>query len=107
MLVKWCFIAMSVSRCYTILGDSNVQRFVNRTTCRSNPLLKAAQIIPCGNLSLLSEALAKVRQESSVCVLSCMTNFLCGSDETSPVATRIEPVISEILAALQEHSSRC
>lgn len=94
---------MSLSRCYSLLGDSNVQRNVNKTASRANPLLKTAQIIPCGHLSVFSESLRMVRSESNVCVVACLSNFICSSDESqsASVSGRIEPVLSSIVETLK------
>ena len=94
---------MSLSRCYSLLGDSNVQRNVNKTASRANPLLKTAQIIPCGHLSVFSESLRMVRSESNVCVVACLSNFICSSDksQSASVSGRIEPVLSSIVETLK------
>ena len=94
-----------MQRCFSIIGDSNVTRNLTKVNCRSNPLMKASQVIPCGHLEVLSEALRQVRAESNVCVLSCITNLFTSipDNAASPVSHRVEPVLTEfrdvILAA--------
>ena len=94
---------MSVSRCYSLLGDSNVQRNVNKTATRASPLLKTAQIIPCGHLAIFSESLRMVRAESNVCIVACLSNFLSSADESpaASVSGRIEPVLATIAESLR------
>ena len=93
---------MSQSRCFSLIGDSNVQRNVSKTSFRACPLSKAAQIIPCGNLEIFSESLQKVRAETSVCIVACLTNFFTSADAStsSSVSGRIEPVLTRIAEAL-------
>ena len=67
---------MAMSRSYSLIRDSNVQRNVSKTTCRNNPLLKSAQIIPCGHSGIFVEALNSVRAESDVCIVACLTNLI-------------------------------
>ena len=84
---------MSQSRCFALLGDSNIRNIATKTNCRANPVLQSAQIIPCGNLQLLTPSLEKVRAETTVCVLSCLTNFLTSAEGPSTISHRIEPVL--------------
>ena len=87
---------MSQATVISLLGDSNVQRNMNSTNVRDRPLMAEAQVIPCGKLEILAEALRQVRQTTNVIVLSCVTNFLTGSvDTTSSVSIRIEPILKE------------
>jgi hypothetical protein len=98
-----------MQRCFSIIGDSNVTRNLTKVNCRSNPLMKASQVIPCGHLEVLSEALRQVRAESNVCVLSCITNLFTSipDNAASPVSHRVEPVLTEfrdvILAACESN----
>ena len=87
---------MSVSRFFSIVGDSNVQRHMNPTNCRDRPLMSSCQVVPCGKLALLAESLRSVRQETSVCIVACVTNFLTSSEDTGgSVGFRVEPVLLE------------
>ena len=94
---------MSVSRFFSIVGDSNVQRHMNPTNCRDRPLMSSCQVVPCGKLALLAESLCSVRQETSVCIVACVTNFLTSSEDTGgSVGFRVEPVLLELLTILSK-----
>ena len=86
-----------MSRCFSVIGDSNVGRHLNKINCRSNPLMKSAQLLPCGHIEVLAEALGQLRAESNVCVLSCITNFFTSLKDASlsPVSHRVEPILTE------------
>ena len=64
-----------------------------------------AQVIPCGRLELLAEALKQARASSNVIVLSCITNFLTGStDATSSISIRVEPILKEVQTIVEAAS---
>jgi hypothetical protein len=95
---------MSVARCFSLLGDSNVRRNVNKNSCRANTSLKDAQILQCGSFEIFSETLAKVRPESDSVIISCITNFLTSAeaeaDASSSVGQRVEPVLQDVYEVL-------
>ena len=91
---------MSQARVFTLLGDSNVSKNINKTTCRANPVIRSAQILTCGHLGIFRESIQKMRPESNTCILSCLTNFLTGADGPDSVSQRIDPVLQEIQAIL-------
>ena len=96
---------MSQDLVFTLLGDSNIQRSMNSTNCRDRPLMSDAQVIPCGRLELLAEALKQARASSNVIVLSCITNFLTGStDATSSISIRVEPILKEVQTIVEAAS---
>ena len=101
---------MAQSRVFTLLGDSNVQRHVNKASLRANPAMKSAQILSCGHIGIFKDMLAKVRSQSCVCIVACLTNFLCKADGPESVSQRIDPVLGELReildAACSDHPDR-
>ena len=97
--VPRCF-TMSQLRSFTIVGDSNIKRNVTKTNTRACPQLSGAQVLSCQKIELLDEVLGRVRKESTICIISCITNFLTSSEEDSMVSKRIEPVLDEFLTIL-------
>ena len=85
-----------------MLGDSNIQRHINKTSCRATPDLKSAQVLPCGHVGIFAESLAKVKPSVTVCILSCLTNFLTNADGPPPVSHRIEPVLQSVRSEILE-----
>jgi hypothetical protein len=79
---------------FSIIGDSNVRRFVTNVNIRSCPELGDAQISSCPKLSMLSEALLQVDDASDAVILTCLTNFLVDTTGSSSVGVRVEPTIS-------------
>ena len=95
---------MSLLRCVSIIGDSNIQRHMNSTNSRDRPVMLNAQIIKCGRMSTFQTCLKAVRAESNVCVLSCVTNFLTsGAVASSSSMTHVvEPIFQDFLTKLTE-----
>ena len=96
------FVAMSQDRVFTLLGDSNVRKYINKTSRRASQDIKGAQILSCGLLEIFKETLGKVRPESDTCIVSCLTNFITDADgpDTSTVSQLIDPVLQDIREAL-------
>ena len=90
---------------FSLLGDSNIRQHFNKTSCRVSPMLKDAQVLPCGHLALLAPCMEKIRPESTIVILSCMTNFLASVDGPPTVALRVQPVLQDVLALLQDQCS--
>ena len=106
LLIAKRSIAMSQVRVFSLLGDSNVQRHVSKSSVRANPVLKSAQIIPCGHIGIFTASLGKIRGESDVAIISCLTNFITSitvsAEDSATVAQRVEPVLDEARSALLE-----
>ena len=46
---------MAQSRVFTLLGDSNVRRYINKTSVRASQDIKSAQILSCSRLEIFKE----------------------------------------------------
>lgn len=86
---------------FSLIGDSNVKTHMNPMNCRDRPLMSGAQVLTCGRLEVLVESFKQIRKESTVCILSCVTNFLTRSEGSPTVILRIEPVLIDFLAKLE------
>ena len=97
---------MAQSRVFSLLGDSNIRNHVNKNSFRANPSLKSCQVLPCGSIEIFPTTLSKVRPETNVCILSCLTNFLTSAAEgSSTVSQRIDPVLQDVRDVLVEACS--
>jgi len=59
----------------------------------------SAQLLPCTSLSTFSGCLTKIRPESNVLIISCLSNFIRDSQSSSEATTRI----TEALEAVRGH----
>ena len=93
---------------FAIVGDSNVRPHINKNSCRGNVQLKNAQVLSCGYLGIFAETLSKIKGDSTVCIISCLTNFLSKSNPDGPstVSHRVDPVLQEIRDILVDACSR-
>ena len=96
---------MSQSRVFSIVGDSNVRNFINKTSCRANPLLKTAQVLSCGSIEIFRSSLEAVQEASNVVIVSCVTAFLASADGPDSVTRRIDPVLQDFRSALSDACS--
>ena len=85
---------------FSLIGDMNIRQHVNKNSCRANPSLKSAQTLSCGNMSIFTATLEKVRSESTACIVACLTNFLSDAEGSSTVSNRVDPVLQDVHAAL-------
>ena len=93
---------MAQSRCFSMIGDSNVKRNISKTNSRACPQMSGCQVLYCQKFELLDEVLGRVRDASDVCIVACITNFLTASEEDPMVSKRIEPVIDQFATVLAE-----
>ena len=96
------FVEMSQARVFTLLGESNVRSYITKTSVRANPLMKSAQVLPCGNLSIFGDMLSKVRPESNMCIVACVSCFLTKAGGPDVVSQRVSPIFSEIRELLDQ-----
>ena len=100
------FSAMSQIRCLTIVGDSNVRRNLKSdATTLGRPILAEAQYVPGGRLSVLASTLASVRPESDACIIASITNAITGSQPSSSLSLRVEPILKSFLTKVVEFAS--
>ena len=98
-------VEMAQSRYFLVIGDSNVHRHFSLVNSRACPLVKASQLLTCGRLQVFSESIRQIRKETTVCIVSCVTNFLTASDGASTVSLRVEPVLTSFRDQLLEAAS--
>ena len=67
--------------------------------------MSSCQVLECHKPELFDEVLAKLRRETTICIISCVTNFLTASDDDPMVSKRIEPVLDDFVGALSQASA--
>ena len=92
---------MAQLRVFSLLGDSNVRNNLNKTAYRANPAIKAAEVLSCGHFEIFRDTLLKIRPESNVCLIACITNFMTSIDDgPSSVSQRVQPVLQDVREVL-------
>ena len=94
-----------MSPIFSLIGDANLLRHINKNSCRANPSLKSAQMLTCGSSSIFTASLEKVRETSTACIVACVTSFLTDAEGPSTLSLRVDPVLQEFRASLLEACS--
>ena len=84
---------MAQTRVFSLMLDPNLRCHVNKSALRANPTIKSSQIISCGSLDLFLDSLHQVREETTLCIISTLTNFLASADGPSTLSLRVDPVL--------------
>ena len=91
---------------YSLIGDSNLRRHMNPQNCRDLPHMTGAQVKTCSNLDTLAQVLRTVRNESTICILACLTNFLTQANGASASAgLKVQPIIAEFKEVVLDYCS--
>ena len=94
---------------FSLVGDSNVKRHMSPTNCRDSEM-REAQVLVCTRRETFQQSLRSIRKESNVCVVSCVSNFLTASDDSSEtLSIRVDPVLedfSSIITSCQANPER-
>ena len=100
-------VKMSQAKLFTLLGDSGIRGFVNKTSCRASVDIRNAQVLSCGHIEIFKESLEKARPESGVVIIACLTSFLADADapDSSTTQQRIDPVLQDVREVLDQFSS--
>ena len=101
---------MSQVRVYSLIGDANVRGYINKTTCRANPSIGAAQLLSCCQLEVFLDSLKEVRSQSTVCIIGCLTNFITSCEGPSSITQRVQPLLQDfrdaVVASCEANPSR-
>ena len=63
--------------------------------------MSSAQVLVCGRREIFAQSLRSVKRETTVCVVSCVSNFLTSSDDTtSTISLRVDPIFDEVFSAV-------
>ena len=85
---------------FTVIGDSNVQRNLVDYNCSDREDMRSSQLIPCTSLSTFSGSFAKVRAETTILIISCLSNFLRDSSSSSDPSSRLTETYERIRGVL-------
>ena len=85
---------------FSLIGDSNIRRHITKNSERANPCIKSCQVVICGVKESFLPSLQKVRSESNVCIVSCVSNFITDAEGPVFVSQRVEPVLRELREVL-------
>ena len=91
---------MSVTNVYSIIGDSNVRRNMTAMNIASRQSMANCQMIDCPELNNLEGALASIRDNSTVCVFSAISELLVHCEDRGTVQSSVEHVMTSLAGKL-------
>jgi hypothetical protein len=62
--------------------------------------MESAQVVPCTRFEAFRTSIGTVREESSVCIVACVTNFLTSSSQSDTLSLRIDPVLRDFFSVI-------
>jgi len=87
-------------RRFALIGDSNISRNITRMSRRASPSVKNCQVVHCGVFDVFAASLAKLDSDITVCIVSCLTNFIARCEGPSSVSQRVEPLLQSVVKVL-------
>lgn len=85
-----------MSRLITIVGDGNVRRNMTSLNMGSRESMKSAQIIDYLGDGPIDAALQAVRAESTVCIVSAITDLLLAGGDCGTILASIDPPLTTV-----------
>ena len=91
---------MSVTNLYSIVGDSNIRRNMTAMNIASRQTMATCQVLDCPSLNNLEGVLASIRDTSSVCIVSAISELLVDCEDRGTVQASVENVMSSLAGKL-------
>ena len=93
-------LTLSVTNVYSIIGDLNIRRNMTAMNIASRQALATCQVIDCPQLNNLEGALASVRDTSTVCVFSAISELLASGPDRGTVQASVKHVLTSVASKL-------
>ena len=90
---------------YTIIGDANVRRNMTGLNVASREAMKSAQIVDFLGLTPIDQALLEVRPESSICIVSALTDPIVANGDCGTVFASVDPILTSLHASIAAYCS--
>ena len=100
LFVSVVSFTMSVTNVFSIIGDSNVRRNMTAMNIASRQSLATCQMIDCPDLNNLEGAFASIRDTSTVCVFSAISELLVHCEDRGTVQSSVEHVMTSLAGKL-------
>jgi len=81
---------------FSVLGDSNIQRNLVDYNCSDRDDMKSAQLIPCTSFTTFQGCFPRIRAESNVLIVSCLSNFIRDSESSVDPSVRITNTLQAV-----------
>ena len=91
---------MSITNVYSIVGDANIRRNMTSMNIASRQTMSSCQVLDCPGLQELEGVLASIRDSSTVCVFSAISELLVHCEDRGRVQASVEHVMTSLSAKL-------
>jgi len=81
---------------FSVIGDSNIQRNLVDYNCTDREDIRSSQVIPCTSFTTFLGCFPKVRSETNVLIVSCLSNFVRDSESSTDPSSRISKVLEAV-----------
>jgi len=81
---------------FSVLGDSNVQRNLVDYNTTDREDMRGSQVIPCTSMTTFAGCFTKIRSESNVLIISCLSNFIRDSESSVDPTTRVTNTLQAV-----------
>ena len=81
---------------FSVIGDSNIQRNLVDYNCTDRDDMKSAQLIPCTSFTTFPGCFPKIKAETNVLIVSCLSNFLRDSESSVDPSVRITNTLQAV-----------
>jgi hypothetical protein len=68
--------------------------------------MESAEVIPCTRMEAFRGSVSSVRPESTVCIVSCVTNFATSTVSSDTVCLRVDPIFKEFFEVLKAECAK-
>ena len=96
---------MPTAALYAVVGDVNIRRNMTAMNVASRVNMASAKLIDCSTASSLVQALKTVPDNTSVCVVQCISSILASVQDTGSIFGTIDPILADFAGVLREFCS--
>lgn len=90
-------------RVFSLIGDSNVKNHMTPTNCRAKDVMSSSQVLICTKAAIFEQTLRSIRNESTCCIISCVSNFITDADMSiSSISHRVDPVFDDFFSKIAQ-----
>ena len=99
------FNFVKMSRMISVVGDDNVRRNMTGLNLASREAMKSAQIVDFLGLTPIDQTLLEVRPESSICIVSALTDPIVANGDCGTVFASVDPILTSLHASIAAYCS--
>lgn len=76
------------------------------TNCRDRAAMESAQVIPCTKFEAFRASVAAVNEASTICIISCVTEFITSSLVCDSLSLRVDPIFRDFFNVISQECGK-